>query len=711
MGLGLGVVVAGPSRRGLAAPLQLDVFGDHPRAFSFRRPEGDARIGLTFAEWERRFLPLGGIAGKVLSEENYFEEEDNLRFFVDYKARNPTKVVLLHYNGTGRRATDEADRFYNGHWLYYRGTRLTGGVGSSRRDRVLRVTNTSVFSMRRYRSGVADDIVIARMGAGGKPNWESAEHVGLASINSRGRTITVVRGKYGTRRGAFPKGSYVAAHVMTGPYRRNNTPQESIPLWSYNLSTVCPLDRGRRGCAEVLADYLREKLGPGGDLELFDGIVFDVLSFRARFGRPMQEVDANADGRADGGVVGGVNVMGLGTNRFLAALRERLPGRILLSDGHEPPEDARGFGLLNGIESEGYPDKYDIQLDHLSRGENVFKYWKQNSAPPPNRQFSFVNFKHKDRRPGRDRNTFVQPNLGQDRSYEKLRLSLASALFTDSAFGFGVGEVWMPPEVVWRDAPGGETRVRIFDELWQGTEQVTNWLGQPLGPAVHLAAAAPDLLGGRGESWSQQFIERFTGEGVAFSRVGSDLAASMLVRSTRRASRSLSFMLPSIDVPLRDLFVTVTLEAQPLEGFPASVPRRVDVSAAPAGATPTAAGTEFTWAGPQPFEATFYFKDVGPGPVHLRFEVEGEGAVYLRKMTARSAQNGCYREYDRGVVFANPSTRTFTFDVASQFPDDTLRRLRGSANQDPDFNDGTPLGNQLTLSPKNALFALKETSV
>ncbi len=491
MGLGLGVVVAGPGRRGLAAPLQLDVFGDHPRAFSFRRPEGDARIGLSFAEWERRFLPLGGIAGKVLSEENYFEEEDNLRFFVDYKARNPTKVVLLHYNGTGRRATDEANRFYNGHWLYYRGTRLTGGVGSSRRDRVLRVTNTSVFSMRRYRSGVADDIVIARMGAGGKPNWESAEHVGLASINNRGRTITVVRGKYGTRRGAFPKGSYVAAHVMTGPYRRNNTPQESIPLWAYNLSTVCPPDRGRRGCADVLADYLREKLGPGGDLELFDGIVFDVLSFRARFGRPMQEVDANADGRADGGVVGGVNVMGLGTNRFLAALRERLPGKILLSDGHEPPEDARGFGLLNGIESEGYPDKYDIQLDHLSRGENVFKYWKQNSAPPPNRQFSFVNFKHKDRRPGRDRNTFVQPNLGQDRSYEKLRLSLASALFTDSAFGFGVGEVWMPPEVVWRDAPGGETRVRIFDELWQGTEQVTNWLGQPLGPAVHLAAAGP----------------------------------------------------------------------------------------------------------------------------------------------------------------------------------------------------------------------------
>ncbi len=80
-------------------------------------------------------------------------------------------------------------------------------------------------------------------------------------------------------------------------------------------------------------------------------------------------------------------------------------------------------------------------------------------------------------------------------------------------------------------------------------------------------------------------------------------------------------------------------------------------------------------------------------------------------MTARSAQNGCYREYDRGVVFANPSTRIFTFDVASLFPDDTLRRLRGSANQDPDFNDGTLLGNQLTLSPKNALFALKETGV
>ena len=31
-------------------------------------------------------------------------------------------MVLLHYNGTGRRATDEAlTKFFHGHFLYYEG--------------------------------------------------------------------------------------------------------------------------------------------------------------------------------------------------------------------------------------------------------------------------------------------------------------------------------------------------------------------------------------------------------------------------------------------------------------------------------------------------------------------------------------------------------------------------------------------------------------
>jgi hypothetical protein len=77
--LGLGGL--GPGGEAEASPLDLDVFGGHPRAFFFRQTETDARDGeLSYAQWEKRYLPLGGIVGKVLNEENYYTGKNNLTF-------------------------------------------------------------------------------------------------------------------------------------------------------------------------------------------------------------------------------------------------------------------------------------------------------------------------------------------------------------------------------------------------------------------------------------------------------------------------------------------------------------------------------------------------------------------------------------------------------------------------------------------------------
>ncbi len=46
--------------------------------------------------------------GKVLNEAHYYAGRPNLEFFLRFKQEHPEKMVLLHYNGTGRRATDEA---------------------------------------------------------------------------------------------------------------------------------------------------------------------------------------------------------------------------------------------------------------------------------------------------------------------------------------------------------------------------------------------------------------------------------------------------------------------------------------------------------------------------------------------------------------------------------------------------------------------------
>jgi hypothetical protein len=714
-GLGGGWPLGGSEAE--AAPLDLDVFGGFPRAFYGRHVEGEVRSGdYSYEEWEKRNLPLGGILGKVLNEAHDYTGRNNLEWFLRYKNQNPSKMVLLHYNGTGRRATDEATtRFFSGHFLYYKGTRLTRGIANRTQD-VLHVADTSIFKTKRLGTDVSDDIAIVRLGPGRTPNWQTAEHVRLVDIDGRNNTITVQRGKYGTRRETFPKGSYIAAHVMTGPYRFNNAPQQNIPLWNYNFSTACPRDEQGRNCADALPEYLGEKLGPGGQLSSFDGIIFDVFSWVIRFGHPIHAIDVNTDGRADRGILGGANTVSQGALEFLVKLRERLgPDKLILADGHIPSKSQRGFEALNGMESEGYPDKYDIGLDHTSRGENIFNYWKEHSAPP---SLHYANFRYKQKRPKRYRNTFTEPTLSHDKSYRKLRLVLASTLFTDGAFTASGGDLldggdgWLPPEVTWRDAPGVDpVKVRVFDELWRGTDQVPHWLGQPLGEAVHLAAQTPDLFEGRGESWPDAFIGRFEGERVAFSRAGTEAEPILAIRVTRSSRPpSMTFVLPGIDVPGKDLFVSLRLKAEPLEGFPASVPRRVDAYAVPAGEGLRPQNREFTWVGGEAFEASLYFQEVGPGRVNLRFEVEGEQQVIFESLRAHSATDGRYREYEGGVVFANPSTRSYIFDVGTLFPGVTLRRIQGSNNQDPQTNDGSVVGEQLTLAAKNGLFVVKEVS-
>ncbi len=677
-------------------------------------------VNLTYEEWEKRYLPLDGIVGKVLNEEHDYSEKDNLRWFLDFKVDHPEKMVLLHYNGTGRRATDEATtRFFAGHFLYYRGTRLTRPLEASASQTVLQVDDTSVFSTERYvkeNVAIKDDLVVTRVRDNGKPKWGEAEHLRLRSIDADNGTITVERGAYGTQPLSFDAGSYVAAHVMTGPFTSiAGLPADGLPLWSYNLSTACPWDTLGRNCGDALAEYLAGRLGPGGDLAAFDGITMDVFRFTL-VGFPISKVDVNADGTVDGGVVGSADVFSFGSVEFIRKLRERLPDKIILSDGNGP-KSQRGFGQLNGIEAEGYFDLYDVELDHLSAAENLFDYWKESAQSP---SLNYANFKYKERGSLRDRNTFIEPNLSEDGSYGKLRLALASSLFTDSDFAYGLQEEWMPPEVTWR-ATGAN--VRIFDELCKGTEQETHWLGQPLGPPVHLATrrasdptrVAPELFGGQGETWPRTFIERFRGEGVDFYRVGAETTRRMVAKYTgpydsqEALKRTWSFALPGIELSRENLFVSLRLRAERLGDYPASVPRRVDVSAAPSGGAAASHNRSFTWAGAESFVASFSFRGIGPGSVDLSFGVEGGRQIYLERMVAYAGGDGRYREYERGVIFANPTSRPYTFDVRRLLPGASLRRLVGSTGQDPVTNDGSAVGERLTLPAKDALFTVKNT--
>src|SRR5215212_6679722 len=264
--LGLGGCIRGGHEEGSPPGLEILRQG-YPRAFFFRQSEAEARGGnLSYEKWEKRYLPLGGIVGKVLDESNeHVGQYDTRPFFLRYKENNPGKVVLLHYHGAGRRATDTVTGFSAGHLLHYKGTSLTRQVEARASETLLHVADTSVFRQERV-PGVGDDVAIAPLGDDGKPDWESAEQARLQNIDPDNNTITVECGAYGTEPRFFPAGSYLAAHVLTAPYPSGDTPERSVTLWSYNFSTVGPRDANGRNGGDALVDYLAEKLGPGGPL-------------------------------------------------------------------------------------------------------------------------------------------------------------------------------------------------------------------------------------------------------------------------------------------------------------------------------------------------------------------------------------------------------------------------------------------------------------
>jgi hypothetical protein len=201
-----------------------------------------------------------------------------------------------------------------------------------------------------------------------------------------------------------------------------------------------------------------------------------------------------------------------------------------------------------------------------------------------------------------------------------------------------------------------------------------------------------------------------SGEEVEFAQ---DVTAGMVVKSTGSDTdtpileRTMTFTLPEINVSGEDLFVSLRMRVDPLGSYPGSIGRRVYVTATPDGDEDQAL-EEFAWANEKLFTATFYFEDVGPGLVDLNFEVEGDQPVFFEKLSAHSATDAMYREFENGGVFANLSTRPYTFDVECLFPGASFRRLEGSEYQDPQTNDGQPLGRKLILGPKDGLFVVRD---
>ena len=641
------------------APLQ--VLGpDYPRAFFFRAAEARAGSGhVPYEQWDADFRRLMGLMGKTLDEEIPGRSRGTLAYFTRFKREHPGQLVLLHMNGNARDPRWESARFFAGHWLYHNGAKMLDALPAQPGEAVIRVSDTHLFlvNMGRYQRD-NDDLGLCALDEHGRPDWRRSEQVQLLAVDHKAQTLRIRRGAFGTEPRAFAAGQgYAAAHVTEGPWGKN-----SHLLWAYNDSTSCPRDAQHRVCSDVFAEQLGELFGPGGSLASFDGLEFDVLHDWCGAIRGRRGPDCDADGQPDAGWFGGTNSYGIGVVEFCRKLRARLgPRRLILADGalgRDSDLSQRAFGLLNGIESEGWPSLRDPAMRDWSGGLNRHFFWQQNACAPV---LNYINHK------------FVEPagKLGEmkqsDIPFHIHRLVFAAGMFTDAAITY-----CNAPE------PDIAGQTGIWDELRMGTAKRLGWLGKPLGLPVRMALCASpgaDMLGD------------IVSDEADITRENGVLQ----IVPHASTNRLVKLQLKNIPCSGPDLMMLLTVRSAPCP----EVARLLKV------------GGLMTYANERDFTASFYFNAVTGAQTNLEITVENGGPLWISSATAHAHPDAIYREFEHGIVLANPALRPYTFALAKLFPGAQLCRLPGSAKQDAQTNNGAPIGAELELAPQDAIFLVK----
>ena len=673
----IGVVVSASMAADDATPraerlAQLEVFSDgYPRAFQFwtttRRMIMEGEVDAA-----RAFQTLNGVASPC----EYWPT------YLAFKKRNSRKLVYLftqgHVFAEDPCQYDPIDRsmFFAGHWVYFEGCPVTVDIAAESGRTVIHIADPSCFRMKPPKKPswreTPEDVVLTRLDGQGRPDWHTAEQVRLVSVNPETKTIVVERGCYGTKPLALKAGkAYAAAHAWWDWGSNGGI------SWTANYSPHCPRDKQGRSAADLLLERFAGLFQPAGKLESYDGLEFDVMNFKpTSTNRGRRRFDTDGDGVADDGYRDGVNVYGVGVFDFCRRLRERLGEDVLiLGDGSAGEAHQRCFSLFNGIESEWWPQWNDTDVTYWSNGVNAHRFWQANSADP---YFSY----------------FVHKIGGHDRRvwnatpYTTHRLVLAAAQFLDAA----VTQFFpIPPE-------SGED-VGVFDELRNGRDRQLGYLGQPLGPAVSLALAAPDRFHGSGERFSYGFPTRVQGKDIEVTQENDALR----VATTDPDAETLRFTIWSGDIDGEDLTVSFTARAAPWTGYPVEVARRMTVAVS----TDAKPKSNAAFVNTRPFTPRFYFRNVQGPKVGLRFDVEGVGPIWLSKITTHAHADATYRRFENGLVLANPSDAPYAFDLRTIAPGVHYRRLCGSSRQDPVTNNGQPVGDTVTLAPRDGLFLVR----
>jgi len=655
---------------------------NYPRAFFFRIPQF---IDEPYDEWERKYNRLMGIEAKVLEEELPGISDPNIEFFTRFKHNNPDQFVAVHYNGNSRDPRNDTKDFFPGHWLYFNGAGVLSEIPAAEEITEIKVTDASLFKtgIGRY-SDRNEDLGICELDAEGKPDWHKSEQVQLVSIDAENNTIRVRRGCYGTSPRTFQPGrTYIASHVSSGPWEEFGN-----LMWFYNHSTVCPRDKAGKNCTDILVSDIAKHFLKGGDLEVFNGIEFDVMfnslsqhNFVKSYYSPgsNRAPDPNADGIPDDGVFDGKNTYGEGIMQFYRKLRSLVGEEKLIMADHNSSAQQRAFGLINGIECEGWPVAGDYKIKCWSGGINRNLFWDENARAP---RMNYINHKW-------------SPKILDtvDIPISNDRLVMAVSCLTGTAIGEGF---YLP------EKEPGQSKPAIWDELVMGQSNTPGWLGKPISQVMRLAKHNENIFSGRS---LEQLKQRIKPAGELPVSITWDGNAIKIEGEDSDNKNIMEIEIEKLPCTHDGLSLFMTFTGRPMKNSSMECGRVAYV-------TPLIPGLNIAerwytaYMNMEPFESAFYYPDLPEKEVSISVKIESNEAVWIHSMEAYASPDIMVREFENGIVLANPAPYTVKIDLEALFPDRKFQRLQGSSRQDPVTNDGSMVNGEVELGAKDGLFLI-----
>ncbi len=671
---------------------------DYPRVFFFRQTERPEYY-IGYDAWQNEWDDLMGIQGKALGEELADRSLKHEKYYSRFKQNYPEQLVLLHYNGNACDPLFETKEFFDGHWLYTNGPKIMQDLPEKWTYSKVKVEDADYFVEYTGRfMSKKEDVAIVALDENGKPNWHHCEQAIIREIDYENDVLTIVRGAYKDRPLSFEAGkARIVAHVIEGPWFGGSETVQggNNMLWLYNHSTTCPKDEKGRNCNDVMAELMAKRFKPGGSLYHFDGfeldVLFNTLEYNSYF--YLQELgdwhqgkrytkyrapDCDGDGELDMGIIDGVNVYEKGVDEFVRTMREELdkvdPNIIFQADAGWKTQ--RGFGVLNGVESEGYGKMRDGVMN-WSNVLNTHVFWNANSGKP---NFSYLNHKiHSNR-------------------LATHRVGFSAAMYAGSA----IAQYSQPP----RDPDGS---VGIYDEFVKGIENELGWMGEPVSEAVHLVDNEKDML--NGETPSKQLLDNLRFEDC--QAMLEDGAIKMIGEDD---TKDMKMIIPAVELTGKEFTLAITTHCAPKKGFGPEYARMFWVRPTDEQGESLLDDHEwwfsqvdrrFSYTNHKQFTNYVFFHNVKKKEAYIEVKFESIEPVYIERLQLYAAADVMYREFENALVITNPGLYDYTFDLNELTPGEKYKRIKGTAFQDPETNNGQQVGDKVTLGKHDALFLIK----